>query len=320
MLLPIMGGIKTSLVKSLPKKHSFGNWRNNMSLLKWAAVLMPAFLFVLLDMVWRAPFGSGGRSSAEFIWSHVAITVTIIVISYTIYNLIYRLQASIIRTNRDSAIVQERERTAREMHDGMGQLLGYINTQIIVVRTLLTKGQLSEACQELTKIEDIAHGLYADIREEILGLRVIPDRKDGLIPSLREYVARYAEMSGIKVAINVATGAHCPQLNPSAEIQLIRIVQEALTNVRKHAKAAAAEIIFERNGDELCLTITDNGCGFDMNNLSHKGRPRFGLQVMKERAEAIGGHFSIESSSGKGCRVAVLLPLLPENQDIEVRV
>ena len=287
-----------------------------MRLLKWAAVLMPALLFVFIDVIWRWPSGDDGRNVFEFVWIHVVITAVIIVISYIINSLINRLQTSLIQANRDSAIVQERERTAREMHDGMAQLMGYINTQTIAVRTLLTKGQLSEAREELTKMEEIARNLYADVREAILGLRVVPKRKGGLIPSLREYAERYAEMSGIKVGINVSTGTHFPKLNPSAEIQLIRIVQEALTNVRKHAKATSVVINFEGNGDKLCVTIADNGRGFDMNNLSPGGQPHFGLQVMNERAKAISGSFSIEASPGKGCQVSVLFPLSLKEQNI----
>ena len=288
----------------------------NMRLLKWAAVLMPALLFVFIDVIWRWPSGDDGRNVFEFVWIHAVITAVIIIISYIINNLINRLQTSLIQANRDSAIVQERERTAREMHDGMAQLLGYINTQTIAVRTLLAKGQLSEAREELTKMEEIARNLYADVREAILGLRVVPKSRGGLIPSLREYAERYAEMSGIKVGINMASGTHLPNLDPSAEIQLIRIVQEALTNVRKHAKATAVVITFEGNGDKLCVTIADNGRGFDMNNLSPGGQPHFGLQVMKERAKAISGSFSIEASPGKGCQVSVLFPLSLKEQNI----
>lgn len=164
-------------------------------------------------------------------------------------------------------------------------------------------------------MEEIARNLYADVREAILGLRVVPKRKGGLIPSLREYAERYAEMSGIKVVINEATGTRFPKLNPSAEIQLIRIVQEALTNVRKHAKATSVVITFEGNGDDFCVTIADNGRGFDLNNLSPGGQPHFGLQVMKERAKAISGSFSIETCPGKGCQVSVLFPLSLKEQN-----
>lgn len=284
------------------------DWRNNMRLLKWAAILMPTVFFVLMDIFWENLSSDGLRPSDSTL-IHIMIAAAIITISYTIVNLISRLQKKITQDDRNSAVVQERERTAREMHDGMAQLLGYINTQTIAVRKLLSNNQLVEARDELTKMEEIARGLYADVREGILGLRISAGRRDGLQAVMREYAARYAEMSGIKVDIKVVPGAENADLSPSAEIQLTRIVQEALTNVRKHSKATSAVITFERSGSELCLTISDNGQGFDTARLPPRGWPRFGLQTMQERAQSVSGAFVIDAAPGRGCRISVRMPL-----------
>ncbi|MCH7706466.1 MAG: GAF domain-containing protein, partial [Chloroflexi bacterium] len=107
---------------------------------------------------------------------------------------------------QDFAVLQERERIAREMHDGMAQLLGYINTQTIAVRRLLSDKRYVESQEELTKMEEIARDLYADVREGILGLRTPALRRDGLIPALREYAERYTEMSGVRVEIQESSG------------------------------------------------------------------------------------------------------------------
>jgi signal transduction histidine kinase len=211
---------------------------------------------------------------------------------------------------QDLAVLQERERIAREMHDGMAQLLGYINTQTIAVRKFLSDGRIEQASVELTKMEDTARDLYADVREGILGLRLASMRHEGLVPALREYTERYMEMSGILVEIEVPPDAERSHLPPSVEIQLMRVVQEALTNVRKHSKASTVQVKFEPNGDnELRVTIADDGQGFEMDRPRSKGWPRFGLQTMRERAEAVGGALKIDSAAGKGTRVEILVPL-----------
>ncbi|MBI4215880.1 MAG: GAF domain-containing protein [Chloroflexi bacterium] len=208
---------------------------------------------------------------------------------------------------QDMAVMQERERIAREMHDGMAQLLGYVNTQTIAARKLLSNGQLAEAQVELTKMEDIARDLYADVREGILGLRIAAKKGEGFLPALREYVERYTEMSGVRVELQ--TSMEWSQIPTDVEIQLMRIIQEALTNIRKHSKATAAVLAMERNGVELHVTIADNGQGFEPTYLPPTGWPRFGLQTMRERAEAVRGTFKIKTAPGQGTRVEVHVPL-----------
>lgn len=283
-----------------------------MLLLKWAAVLLPALVFILIDVVSRLLPFNDERINSDFITVHAINGVAVITFSYIIFTLISRLQNRITQDNRDSAVIQERERTAREMHDGMAQLLGYINTQTIAVRKLLSDNRFDEAREELIKIENIARGLYADVREGILGLRIPADSRDGLVKTMREYAASYKEMSGIRVEIEASPGVELSDLSPSSEIQLTRIIQEALTNVRKHSKATHAVVTFERCANELCLTITDNGRGFDLTHLPPREWPRFGLQTMKERAQAVGGGFEIQTELGKGCIILVRVPLSGE--------
>lgn len=212
---------------------------------------------------------------------------------------------------QDVAVLQEREWIAREMHDGMAQLLGYINTQSLAVRKLLSDNRLTQAQDELTKMEGITRDLYADVREGILGLRTPLSREDGLLPALREYAERYMEMTDIKVEFN-ANGAISGGLPPPVEIQLTRIIQEALTNVRKHSKASEVKVAFERMGNDLLVTIADNGQGFDFARLPSTGWPRFGLQTMRERTESLRGSLVINTAPGMGTKVEVCVPLTPK--------
>jgi signal transduction histidine kinase len=207
----------------------------------------------------------------------------------------------------DVAVLEERERISRELHDGLGQVLGYINTQALAIRRLLRSGRTEEATREVIAIENAAKELYTDVRESILGLRISLAAQGGFVPALRTYLARYGEMTGVGVRLEVPDGP-APRLPASIEIQLLRIVQEALTNVRKHARTTRASVSLAYTDDGLTLTVADDGRGFDPALSVRRGWPRFGLQTMRERAEAIGGTFEIVSERAYGTMAMVRVP------------
>lgn len=209
----------------------------------------------------------------------------------------------------DLAVLQERDRIAREMHDGMAQVLGYINTQTIAVKKLLADEKLTDAREELSKMEAIARDLYADVREGILGLRVAAQPNKGLIPLLREYLDLYRDMSGLDTVTRISPAVEDLEISSTGEVQLLRIVQEALTNVRKHSGATKVALNLEHTDDHLCIQVDDNGKGFDPANLPASGGPRFGLRVMEERAQSLGGNLSIQTSSEGGASVTVRVPI-----------
>ncbi len=210
---------------------------------------------------------------------------------------------------QDLAVVQERERIAREMHDGMAQLLGYINTQTMALNKLISDGELGAAKEELAKMQNITRDLYADVREGILALRTAARGGKRWFTALQEYVEQFIEMSGVQVEIKVSAGAESSSLDTGAEIQLMRICQEALTNVRKHSGVTTAVLALEYSDGALQVTIADNGQGFDLARLPAKGWPRFGLQTMRERAKSVGGTLQIETAPGQGTKVVVRVPL-----------
>lgn len=211
---------------------------------------------------------------------------------------------------QDAAVLEERERIAREMHDGLAQVLGYINTKSLAIRKLLGVGQLARAQEELAQMEEAVRDVYADVREAILGLRTSPGSEGGLLPSLRGYLERYREMTCIQACLEIRAPTEALRLSPAAEVQVMRIVQEALSNVRKHAGASTVTVSFEVNGATLQVVVADDGRGFDQEQLPVRGWPRFGLQTMRERAEAIGGSFQVGSRPDQGTSVIVKLPVL----------
>ncbi|HLB13241.1 MAG TPA: sensor histidine kinase, partial [Dehalococcoidia bacterium] len=215
---------------------------------------------------------------------------------------------------QDAAILEERERIAREMHDGLAQVLGYINTQSLAIRKLLASGHSSEAQEELAQMEEAARQVYSDVREAILGLRTSPGTQGGFLPSLQSYLESYRETTGIQSRMKLRGKTGAIRLLPSAEIQLMRIVQEALSNVRKHAQARTVTVSFEMDGRELKVMVEDDGQGFDPEQIHPRGWPRFGLQTMRERAEAVGGRFRILSRPGGGTSVIIQLPVWIEEK------
>jgi len=207
------------------------------------------------------------------------------------------------------ALLEERERIAREIHDNVGQVLGYVNTKAQAVKVLLAAGRAEEAQAQLAQLDDAAREVYADLREAILGLRTetSPDRR--LTPVLQEYVRRFGELSGLHAELIVERDAAIYGLSPVTELHLIRIIQEALTNVRKHAMAQRAWVRFSEQDGVLTVSVSDDGLGFDPSTPHGGAWPRFGLQTMRERAEAIGGSFAVRSRNGAGTEVVVCLPL-----------
>jgi signal transduction histidine kinase len=206
------------------------------------------------------------------------------------------------------AILEERERIAREMHDGLGQVLGYVNTKTLAVARLLDVGKVEEARIQVSQLEDAAKDVYADVREAILGLHTTLNPERDFLSALSEYIAGFERQSGIQVALDVSAWPEPSPLPLTAEVQLVRIVQEALANVRKHAHARHATVQLTTRNGAVQLSIVDDGRGFDPTQLDREGWPRFGLQTMRERAEGIGGTFAIESHAEVGTRVMISVP------------
>ena len=207
------------------------------------------------------------------------------------------------RKLREQAAIEERDRIARELHDGLAQILGYVNTKAQAVRLLLGRGQPEAAQAQLSQLEEAAAEVLADIRQAILGLRLSARPDLDLAAKLRSFVEQFRRQSGLPVHLDLPDDTRRLRLAPATEIELLRIVQEALANVRKHADAHAAWLRLESDEAGLVLTIADDGSGFDP--LQPTGDDHYGLLNMRERAASIGAEFELDSGPGRGTRVTV---------------
>ena len=206
------------------------------------------------------------------------------------------------------AALEERERIAREIHDGFAQVLSYVNTKTQAARQVLASGQQAQAEAYLKELEDIARDAYADVREAILGLRSTDVLQKGIIPTLKEYVLRFSQLSNVKTELEVSDGA-VQSLPATTELQIIRIIQESLTNVRKHARASHAWVRISSKDGHTEIVIEDDGQGFDPSRVKRENWPRFGLQTMRERTESVRGSLDIISAPGRGTKVILTVPL-----------
>jgi len=128
------------------------------------------------------------------------------------------------------------------------------------------------------------------------------------VSALKEYIFRFSQLSNIRAELEISNGRP-PSLPTTTELQVIRIIQESLTNVRKHARANHAWVRVSTNGEQAKIVIEDDGQGFDSTRIRRGDWPQFGLQTMKERAESVKGTLDIRSTIGKGTKVTMRVPL-----------
>jgi two-component system nitrate/nitrite sensor histidine kinase NarX len=209
-------------------------------------------------------------------------------------------------SERQGAILAERERIARELHDSLAQVLGAVHLRL---RSLGSRADV-EATQaialELTELADACEEGYRDARGAILDLHHSSRTDRDLLDGLRAYLDKYSHQCGIAISLDTAL-EHDLTLPPSSEIQIIRVVQEALTNVRKHSGAASAVVRIAQADGKATFAIEDNGRGFDPSGALLE-RDGFGLHAMRQRMELIGGTLLTDSAPGRGTRVVATVP------------
>lgn len=220
-------------------------------------------------------------------------------------------QVQLLEQQRALAILSERERLARELHDDLGQVLAFISTQGEVIREMLANGQVTTAGPHVARLIQVADEAGADIRESILSLRA-PFSQQGLIPALLDYLQRYEQRYGLHTEILLPESGLEGAFEPVAEVQILRILQEGLANARKHSGACNMQVAFTHLDGQVQITMRDDGIGFDVGLLQADSQRGFGLQFMRERAEAIGGSLEVRSAPGKGTCLVVKVPVKAE--------
>ena len=209
-------------------------------------------------------------------------------------------------SGRQGVIVAERERIAREMHDSLAQVLGVTHLRLRALDGRAEVKEAREVATELAALADICEEAYHDVREAILGLRQSCRAERGLLDSMSAYLAKYSDQCGIETTL-VSELEHELALSPSCEVQMIRVIQEALTNVRKHSGARSAIVRITESESSTTFVVEDDGYGFDPGGPPAQ-RDRFGLFTMRERMGLLNGSLVIDSAPGQGTRVIAGVP------------
>ena len=216
-----------------------------------------------------------------------------------------RLAAS----DRQLAVMEERNLMAQGLHDSIAQSLSFLNLQVQMLEAAVAAGEREQAQENLAFIRAGVQESYEDVRELLLNFRVRISKQE-LPEAVRSLLARFESQTGVHTTLRME-GEGLP-LDPQQQLQVIFILQEALSNVRKHAQASAVAVAI-RNEDDFVMTITDNGRGIDADEMEERRAHHVGLSIMQERAHRIHASVTIHRQAEGGTQVSLLLP---QNQRI----
>lgn len=209
----------------------------------------------------------------------------------------------IIEQQKALSVMHERENIGRDLHDGLGQMFGFYSTQAQTVKEYMKQKKYDLAMEHLGSLISVAKDAHSDIREYIMEMGGVSARNRNFSATLKQYVAGYSEKFNIQV--NVVFDDRLPVQFPEEAqgIQLLKIIQEALNNIRKHAGKCIVSITFTQYDRcvELCITDTRKGFKVEQQTTVHQ----YGLSIMRERAVGIGASFDIKSNDNIGTKIIV---------------
>ncbi|MEO6031279.1 MAG: type IV pili methyl-accepting chemotaxis transducer N-terminal domain-containing protein [Burkholderiaceae bacterium] len=205
--------------------------------------------------------------------------------------------------DKESAVSQERSLLARELHDSIAQSLAFLKIQVQLLRGALNHGDAVRVQAALKDIDEGVRESSADVRELLLHFRTRPNGED-MSPALQTTLRKFEHQSGLKASFGMS-GQGLP-LPPDVQIQALHIVQEALSNVRKHARATQVWLEVCQHPD-WSFEVRDDGVGFDASSPA-RAETHVGLRIMAERAERIAGRLEVVSTHGAGCAVRLTVP------------
>lgn len=242
-----------------------------------------------VDLLFRAPTDLGAelRALLEAMTQHLASAMEGL-----------RAQA----LEREAAVSRERDLLARTLHDSLAQTLAFLKIHTRLLRDALAQGDPCASARSLAELEAGVRECDGDVRELLVHWRTRTSAED-IEPALRSTLSKFAQQSGIATTLRIS--GHGLPLAQDLQIQVLHMVQEALSNVRKHAQATRVQLTVRRH-PRWRFTVRDNGRGFDP--AAAPGALQVGLGIMRERAQCLGARLQLESAPGQGTCVCIELP------------
>lgn len=203
------------------------------------------------------------------------------------------------------AVLEERNVLAQGLHDSIAQTLNFLNLQVQMLEKAFHADNKAEASENLAFIKDGLKESYDNVRELLLNFRT-PLRLESFSHHLEELIKRFRQQTNIDVTAMVeASNIH---LSDKEKLEVVLIIQEALSNIRKHANATKVALQIYTDEENYIIKVMDNGQGFEKDILREKSLAHAGLLIMEERAQKIGGQLSIESQPDKGTELRLVIP------------
>ena len=204
---------------------------------------------------------------------------------------------------REAAVAQERNFLARELHDSIAQSLAFLKIQVQLLQGALRRGDSAAAEGHVAELQTGLEESLVDVRELLMHFRTRTHDGD-IVTALHETVTKFRHQTGLTAHVEVHGGA--VDLPPDVQLQVLHVVQEALSNVRKHARAHSV-VVHVHKGAPWRFVVRDDGVGFDP--VHHTQETHIGLRIMQERAAAIGARLTVHSAPGQGTAVELSVPV-----------
>ena len=215
---------------------------------------------------------------------------------------------STLSDDQNVLILAERERIANLLHDNLAQDLAFMNSQAASISKLLNKGESARALEQITLLEEVAQQLSGDIRALIKDLTQPPILIDGLKAALGELTENFSRRHRIPIRYEVSRQYDGGRLSYQTRFEIYYIVQEALTNIHKHAAANAVWVHLVESEACVDVIVRDDGRGFRISNIDSNPQNHFGLSVMQARACRIGAQLEIERLTECGTQLTLCIP------------
>jgi signal transduction histidine kinase len=244
--------------------------------------------FYLTDKVGAAEFGPEDEEVVGVLAAHAAVLME---------------HARLYGESRELSVLGERNRLARELHDALTQTLFSLRLTVEAAASVLPADP-DRAAVELGSARALLDATFAELRELVFELRPPALERDGLASTVAKHLDVVGRAHGLRVS---ATATGDERLDPAVEREVFRVVQEAIANAVRHARASTLEVELAFTGEGVTATVRDDGVGFDPAARAIRSR-HLGLTSMRERTVALGGALTVESAPGRGTTVRVEVP------------